>query len=274
MLTKRIIPCLDVDAGRVVKGISFVQIRDAGDPAELASFYDSEGGDELIFLDITASSDSRDTMVDVVDRVSEEVFIPLTVGGGIRSVEDIRRMLKAGADKVSLNTAAVNNPALIGEGAAQFGNQCIVLAIDAKRVGDVAGNPNHPRPEDAGLAIDAGSGWEVYTRGGRTPTGIDAVRWAARAVELGSGEILLTSMDEDGQKRGYDLHLTRAVSQATSVPVIASGGAGTLEHLYEALDQGQADAVLAASIFHYGELSIGQAKDYLGRRGVPVRPRA
>ncbi|CAI8034171.1 Imidazole glycerol phosphate synthase subunit HisF, partial [Geodia barretti] len=252
VLTKRIIPCLDVDAGRVVKGISFVELRDAGDPAELASVYDREGGDELVFLDITASSDSRDTMVDVVQRVSEEVFIPLTVGGGIRTVEDIRRMLKAGADKVSLNTAAVNNPPLISEGAFQFGNQCIVVAIDAKR--------------------DGNSRWEVFTRGGRTPTGIDAVKWAMRAVELGSGEILLTSMDEDGQKRGYDLELTRAVSQATPVPVIASGGAGNLEHLYEALEAGEADAVLAASIFHFGEYSIGEAKDYLNARGIPVRP--
>ena len=274
MLTKRIIPCLDVDGGRVVKGISFVQLRDAGDPAELAAVYDQEGGDELVFLDITASSDSRDTMVDVVHRVSEEVFIPLTVGGGIRSVEDIRRMLKAGADKVSLNTAAVNNPALIGEGAVQFGNQCIVVAIDAKRVDSTAASPEHPRAADPSLALDAASGWEVYTRGGRTPTGIDAIKWAVRAVELGSGEILLTSMDEDGQKRGYDLELTRAVSRAASVPVIASGGAGTLGHLYDALDQGEADAVLAASIFHFGEYSIGEAKDYLDSRGVPVRPRA
>ena len=274
MLTKRIIPCLDVDAGRVVKGISFVELRDAGDPAELASVYDQEGGDELVFLDITASSDSRDTMVDVVHRVSEEVFIPLTVGGGIRTVEDIRRMLKAGADKVSLNTAAVNNPALIGQGAAQFGNQCIVVAIDAKRVDGRATDPGRPSAAHVGLALDEASGWEVYTRGGRTPTGIDAVKWAVRAVELGSGEILLTSMDEDGQKRGYDLELTRAVSRAASVPVIASGGAGTLDHLYDALDQGEADAVLAASIFHFGEFSIGEAKDYLGRRGVPVRPRS
>ena len=304
MLTKRIIPCLDVDAGRVVKGISFVELRDAGDPAELAAVYDRAGGDELVFLDITASSDSRDTMVDVVHRVSEEVFIPLTVGGGIRTVEDIRRMLKAGADKVSLNTAAVNNPALIGEGAVQFGNQCIVVAIDAKRVdsrfrrnegrggndgaggndgggrngggsrndGGNSGGDNRPAVADASLALDDSSRWEVYTRGGRTPTGIDAVKWAVRAVELGSGEILLTSMDEDGQKRGYDLELTRAVSRATPVPVIASGGAGNLEHLYDALDAGQADAVLAASIFHFGEYSIGDAKDYLSGRGVPVRP--
>jgi cyclase len=274
LLTKRIIPCLDVDGGRVVKGISFVQLRDAGDPAELASVYDQEGGDELVFLDITASSDSRNTMVDVVSRVSEEVFIPLTVGGGIRTVEDIRRMLKAGADKVSLNTAAVNNPPLIGEGAVQFGNQCIVVAIDAKRVESGMDLPNRPTPADSSLALDDGSRWEVYTRGGRTPTGIDAVRWAVRAVELGSGEILLTSMDEDGQKRGYDLELTRAVSHAAPVPVIASGGAGNLEHLYDALDAGEADAVLAASIFHFGEYSIGEAKDYLGSRGVPVRPRA
>ena len=279
VLTKRIIPCLDVDAGRVVKGISFVELRDAGDPAELAAVYDREGGDELVFLDITASSDSRDTMVDVVHRVSEEVFIPLTVGGGIRTVDDIRRMLKAGADKVSLNTAAVNNPSLIGEGAVQYGNQCIVVAIDAKRVvpsppGGELEQERSLAPTDASLTLDAGSRWEVYTRGGRTPTGIDAVKWAVRAVELGSGEILLTSMDEDGQKRGYDLDLTRAVSQAASVPVIASGGAGNLEHLYDALDAGQADAVLAASIFHFGEYSIGEAKDYLGGRGVPVRPRS
>ena len=274
VLTKRIIPCLDVDGGRVVKGISFVQLRDAGDPAELAAVYDREGGDELVFLDITASSDSRDTMVDVVHRVSEEVFIPLTVGGGIRTVEDIRRMLKAGADKVSLNTAAVNNPAIIGDGAVQFGNQCIVVAIDAKRVDGTMDNPGHPKASDPSLSLDSNSRWEVYTRGGRTPTGIDAVKWAVRAVELGSGEILLTSMDEDGQKRGYDLELTRAVSGATSVPVIASGGAGNLGHLYDALDAGQADAVLAASIFHFGEYSIGEAKDYLQKRGVPVRPRA
>ena len=272
MLTKRIIPCLDVDAGRVVKGISFVELRDAGDPAELAAVYDREGGDELVFLDITASSDSRDTMVDVVRRVSEEVFIPLTVGGGIRTVEDIRRMLKAGADKVSLNTAAVNNPSLIGEGAFQFGNQCIVVAIDAKRVDAGASATEGPQATDPGLGLDGSSRWEVYTRGGRTPTGIDAVKWAVRAVELGSGEILLTSMDEDGQKRGYDLELTRAVSEATPVPVIASGGAGNLQHLYEALNEGRADAVLAASIFHFGEYSIGEAKDYLNRNGVPVRP--
>jgi len=273
VLTKRIIPCLDVDAGRVVKGVSFVELRDAGDPAELASFYDQQGGDELVFLDITASSDSRDTMVDVVRRVSEQVFIPLTVGGGIRSVEDVRRMLHAGADKVSLNTAAVTGPSLVSEGAAQFGNQCIVVAIDAKRTvlrPDLGGG--HPSTDDTSLALDEGSRWEVYTRGGRTPTGIDAVKWAARAVELGAGEILLTSMDSDGHQTGYDLELTAAISEAVPVPVIASGGAGALEHLYQALDSGKADAVLAASIFHFGTYTIQQAKEYLQERGVPVRP--
>ncbi len=270
MLTKRIIPCLDVDAGRVVKGVSFVELRDAGDPAELAAFYDQEGGDELVFLDITASSDSRDTMVDVVRRVSEQVFIPLTVGGGIRSVEDVRRMLKAGADKVGMNTAAVNNPGLVKQGAAAFGNQCIVVAIDAKRVSSTEGEPV---PEDASLALDDGSKWQVYTRGGRTPVGLDAVKWAVRAVELGAGEILLTSMDEDGQLSGYDLALTRAISEAVPVPVIASGGAGELEHLYQALDEGEADAVLAASIFHFGTFTIDQAKEYLKGKGVPVRPK-
>ena len=271
MLTKRIIPCLDVDAGRVVKGVSFVELRDAGDPAELASYYDQQGGDELVFLDITASSDSRDTMVDVVRRVSEQVFIPLTVGGGIRSVEDVRRMLQAGADKVSLNTAAVNEPALVSEGAARFGNQCIVVAIDAKRV-SAAGRAEPAAVSDTSLALNETSGWEVYTRGGRTPTGTDAVRWAVRAVELGAGEILLTSMDADGHLTGYDLELTRAISDTVPVPVIASGGAGDLEHLYQALDEGRADAVLAASIFHFGAYTIGQAKEYLKSRGVPVRP--
>ena len=270
MLTKRIIPCLDVDAGRVVKGVSFVELRDAGDPAELAAFYDQEGGDELVFLDITASSDSRDTMVDVVQRVSEQVFIPLTVGGGIRSVEDVRRMLKAGADKVGMNTAAVNNPELVRQGAAAFGNQCIVVAIDAKRVSTPEGGPI---PEAADLALDEGSQWQVYTRGGRTPVGLDAVKWAIRAVELGAGEILLTSMDEDGQLSGYDLALTRTISEAVPVPVIASGGAGELEHLYQALDQGKADAVLAASIFHFGTFTSDQAKEYLRGKGVPVRPK-
>ena len=268
MLTKRIIPCLDVDAGRVVKGTSFVDLRDAGDPAELAALYDREGGDELVFLDITASSDSRDTMVDVVQRVSEQVFIPLTVGGGIRSVDDIRRLLHAGADKVSVNTAAVNDPSLIGQGAAQFGNQCIVVAIDAKRL--ASDETLASLPEDD-LSLSEGSRWQVYTHGGRTPTGLDAVKWAQRAVELGAGEILLTSMDADGQLAGYDLDLTRSVSEAVTVPVIASGGAGTLEHLHQAFTEGMADAVLAASIFHFGAYSIAQAKEYLEDRGIPVR---
>ena len=270
MLTKRIIPCLDVDGGRVVKGIGFVGLRDAGDPAELSAFYDEQGGDELVFLDITASSDSRNTMVDVVQRVSEQVFIPLTVGGGIRSVEDVRRMLKAGADKVGMNTAAVNDPGLIKQGSIAFGNQCIVVAIDAKRVSAIDGAPISGA---ADLALDFGSKWQVYTHGGRTPTGIDAIKWAVRVVELGAGEILLTSMDEDGRLSGYDLSLTRAVSEAVPVPVIASGGAGELEHLYDALDRGKADAVLAASIFHFGNFTIEQAKQYLENRGVPVRPK-
>ena len=269
MLTKRIIPCLDVDAGRVVKGTSFVDIRDAGDPAELAARYDAEGGDELVFLDITASSDSRATMVDVVQRVSEQVFIPLTVGGGIRNVEDMRRMLNAGADKVSINTAAVNDPSLVKQGAAQFGNQCIVVAVDAKRVSPTSASEQSSRGD---LSLDQASQWEVYTHGGRTATGLDAVKWAVRAVEMGAGEILLTSMDADGHLAGYDLALTRTVSQAVTVPVIASGGAGELDHLYQAFTEGKADAVLAASIFHFGTYSIAEAKQYLADRGVPVRP--
>ena len=269
MLTKRIIPCLDVDAGRVVKGTSFVNLRDAGDPVELAATYNREGADELVFLDITASSDSRDTMVEVVQGVSEQVFIPLTVGGGIRSVDDVRRMLRAGADKVSINTAAVNDQSLVSRGADQFGNQCIVVAIDAKSVTPGAG----PEPDDRdGLGLDSGSSWEVYTHGGRNPTGLDAVKWAQRVVELGAGEILLTSMDADGQLAGYDLDLTRALSQAVEVPVIASGGAGNLDHLCQAFAQGRADAVLAASIFHFGTYSIAQAKEYLSQRGIPMRP--
>ena len=274
MLTKRIIPCLDVDAGRVVKGTSFVNLRDAGDPAELAALYDREGGDELVFLDITASADSRNTMVDVVQRVSEQVFIPLTVGGGIRTLEDMRRMLNAGADKVSINTAAINNPGVISSGASQFGSQCIVVAIDAKRVADTGRKPEGESQSalDPSIALDEDSGWEVYTHGGRNSTGIDAVKWAVQTVERGSGEILLTSMDADGQLSGYDLDLTAAISGAVPVPVIASGGAGTLDHLYDALDRGRADAVLAASIFHYGTYSIAQAKEYLGARGIPVRP--
>ncbi|MBI4289667.1 MAG: imidazole glycerol phosphate synthase subunit HisF [Chloroflexi bacterium] len=251
MLTKRIIPCLDVTGGRVVKGVSFVQLRDAGDPVDLARFYDREGADELVFLDITASSDARKILADVVERVSEQVFIPLTVGGGLRNIDDIRSILEAGADKVSLNTAAVQDPDLIRQGAERFGSQCIVAAIDAKRA-----QPGK---------------WEVYTRGGRTPTGVDAVGWAAKAQQLGAGEILLTSMDCDGQQTGYDLELTRAVSEAVNIPVIASGGAGRLSHFYDALTAARADAVLAASLFHYGTYSVRQTKVYLEERGVPVR---
>ncbi len=269
MLTKRIIPCLDVDDGRVVKGASFVNLRDAGDPVELAAAYNREGADELVFLDITASSDSRETMVEVVQGVSEQVFIPLTVGGGIRSVDDVRRMLRAGADKVSINTAAVNDQSLVSRGADQFGNQCIVVAIDAKSVTPVTVPETSDRD---GLGLDGDSGWEVYTHGGRTPTGIDAVKWARRVVELGAGEILLTSMDADGQLAGYDLDLTRTLSQAVEVPVIASGGAGNLDHLCQAFTQGKADAVLAASIFHFGTYTIAQAKEYLSRQGIPMRP--
>jgi len=254
MLTKRIIPCLDVTKGRVVKGTSFTDLRDAGDPVELAAFYYKEGADELVFLDIGATPEGRDTMVDIVERVSKQVFIPLTVGGGLRSVDDIRRMLKAGADKISINTAAVNNPELISEGASKFGSQCIVIAIDARRNND-NGDVN----------------WEICTHGGRRPTGIDAVVWAKKAAGLGAGEVLLTSWDADGHRAGYDLELTRAIGETVTIPVIASGGAGNLEHLYEALVLGKADAVLAASIFHYGTYSISQAKAYLGERGIPVR---
>ena len=254
MLTRRIIPCLDVKAGRVVKGTSFIQLRDAGDPVELASLYYQEGADELVFLDITATPEGRDTMADVVERISERVFMPLTVGGGLRSINDMRRMLMAGADKVSINTAAVLNPSLISQGAAKFGSQCIVVAIDAKRVE----SKNKPR-------------WEVYIYSGQKPTGIDALDWARRAVALGAGEILLTSMDADGHRAGYDIELTSAVSEAVSVPVIASGGAGTLEDLYQALALGKADAVLAASIFHYRSYSIKETKEYLAKRGIPIR---
>jgi cyclase len=251
MLTKRIIPCLDVTGGRVVKGTQFLDLRDAGDAVELAAFYDAQGADELIFLDITASSDRRETVVEMVARTAEQIFIPFTVGGGIRSLADMQRMLSAGADKVSINTAAVQNPGLIEEGAGYFGCQCIVLAIDAKR-------------RESG-------GWEVYLHGGRTPTGLDAVEWARQATALGAGEILLTSMDKDGTRDGYDLELTRMVSEAVNVPVIASGGVGNLQHLYEGVTEGKADAVLAASIFHFGDYSIKQAKQYLKERGVPVR---
>ncbi len=251
MLAKRIIPCLDVNAGRVVKGTNFIDLRDAGDPVELAAFYDREGADELVFLDITASAEERSIIYDVVRRTAEQVFIPFTVGGGLRSIEDIRNLLKAGADKISLNTAAVKNPSLITDGARRFGSQCIVVAIDAHRKGD--------------------GEWEVVINGGRTPTGLDAVEWSKKVEALGAGEILLTSMDKDGTKDGYDIELTRAVSESVRIPVIASGGAGTLEHLYQAIVEGAADAVLAASIFHYREYTIEEAKRYLQDRGVPVR---
>ncbi|HFQ13878.1 MAG TPA: imidazole glycerol phosphate synthase subunit HisF [Gammaproteobacteria bacterium] len=254
-LAKRIIPCLDVDNGRVVKGVQFVDIRDAGDPVEIARRYDEEGADELTFLDITASSDDRETMVHVVEEVAGQVFIPLTVGGGIRKVEDIRRMLNAGADKVAINTAAVFNPEFVREAAEKFGSQCIVVAIDAKRVSDEGEAPR----------------WEIFTHGGRKPTGIDAVDWAVKMVDYGAGEILLTSMDRDGTKIGFDLELTRAVSDAVRVPVIASGGVGNLDHLVEGVQQGRADAVLAASIFHFGEYTIGQAKQRMAERGIEVR---
>ena len=273
MLTKRIIPCLDVDRGRVVKGVSFVELRDAGDPAEMAAFYDREGADELVFLDITASSDARDIMINVVKQVSEQVFIPLTVGGGMRRVEDVRRMLKAGADKVSLNTAAVQNPSLIRAASDYFGCQCIVVTIDAKAISENQGRPTlRPPTGNGNLTLDGKSRWQVYTHGGRTSTGIDAVKWARRVAELGAGELLVTSMDTDGHQTGYDLGLTQAISKSVSIPVIASGGAGNLAHLYDALETGKADAVLAASIFHYGTYSIAEAKEYLSRHGQPVRP--
>jgi imidazole glycerol-phosphate synthase subunit HisF len=247
----RVIPCLDVDAGRVVKGVNFVDLRDAGDPVELAARYDAEGADEVVFLDITASSSARDTIVDVATRTAEECFIPFTVGGGIRGVEDARRLLRAGADKVSVNTAAVSRPQVVTELSDEFGAQCVVVAIDARR---------------------APGGFEVFTHGGRKPTGLDAVSWAAECQRLGAGEILLTSMDRDGTKDGYDVELTRAVSEACDLPVIASGGAGTLEHLAEAAIEGKADAVLAASIFHFGEFTIAEAKAYMAASGITVRP--
>ena len=251
MHTKRIIPCLDVKAGRVVKGTNFVGLQDAGDPVELAHIYDEEAADELVFLDITASVEQRKAMLDVINRTAGAVFMPLTVGGGISTVIDIRNALNAGADKTSLNTAAVKNPELISEGARLFGSQCIVLAVDAKRIAE--------------------NKWEVYVNGGRTPTGLDVLEWVKRAVSLGAGEILLTSMDCDGTKNGYDIPLTRAVSEAVHVPVIASGGAGELEHFYDVLTAGKADAVLAASVFHYKKFSIRQVKEYLRSRGVEVR---
>ena len=254
MLAVRVIPCLDVDAGRVVKGVNFVGIRDAGDPVELAARYDAEGADELVFLDITASSDARDTMVHVVEHVADQVFIPFTVGGGVRSVEDARRMLRAGADKVSFNTAAVNDPDVVRAGSTEYGAQCIVVAIDARR-------------RDPAV----GANWEVVTHGGRTPTGLDALTWAEQVCARGAGEILLTSMDRDGTKAGYDIALTRAVADAVRAPVIASGGVGTLEHLYEGVSAG-ASAVLAASIFHFGQHTVHEAKEYLAQHGVCVRP--
>lgn len=271
MLTKRIIPCLDVDGGRVVKGVSFVDIRDAGDPAELAAFYDREGADELVFLDITASSDAREIMIDVVREVSEQVFIPLTVGGGMRSVADVRRMLEAGADKVSLNTAAVRNPPLVAESSDHFGAQAIVVAIDAKRVGD-GDLEDAPATPDPTLGLDEASRWQVYVHGGRTAMGIDALKWAVRASELGAGELLVTSMDTDGHLTGYDLDLIEAISSSVPIPVIASGGAGSPDHLLQAVAAGRADAVLAASIFHFGTYSVREVKDYLSANGVPVRP--
>lgn len=252
MYAKRIIPCLDVNGGRVVKGVNFVNLVDAGDPVECARTYDKAGADELVFLDITATSDRRDTVVDMVRRVAESVFIPFTVGGGIRTAADFRTLLLAGADKVSVNSSAIQRPELISEAADRFGSQCVVCAIDAKR-------------------RESGEGWEVYLAGGRVNTGIDALEWAARAEALGAGEILLTSMDCDGTKGGYDLELTRAVSENAKIPVIASGGAGTMEHFYDALTLGKADAVLAASLFHFGEIGIGELKDYLGGRGINVR---
>lgn len=252
MYAKRIIPCLDVKNGRVVKGVSFVDLRDAGDPVECAAAYDKQGADELVLLDITATHEGRSTMIDIVERVAQTVFIPFTVGGGIRTVDDFKELLRAGADKISVNSAAVRNPELINDAAYKFGSQCVVCAIDAKRKDD-------------------GSGWEVYLNGGRIPTGIDAVKWACEAQQRGAGEILLTSMDCDGQKNGYDIELTRAVSENVGIPVIASGGAGKAEHFYDAFTDGRADAVLAASLFHFNELPIPELKRYLNGRNIPVR---
>ncbi len=252
MFTKRIIPCLDVNGGRVVKGVNFVDLRDAGDPVEIASAYDKAGADELVFLDITATSDARATVVDMVRRVAQQVFIPFTVGGGIRTVDDFKIMLREGADKVSVNSSAIDRPELISDAAERFGSQCVVVAIDARR-----------RPD--------GSGWNVYKAGGRIDTGLDAVMWAEKACRLGAGEILLTSMDGDGTKAGYDIALTRTISEHVSIPVIASGGAGSCDHFYEALTEGKADAALAASLFHYKELEIKEVKEYLRGKGVPVR---
>ncbi|MEW6313785.1 MAG: imidazole glycerol phosphate synthase subunit HisF [Pseudomonadota bacterium] len=254
MLAKRIIPCLDVNAGRVVKGVNFVGLRDAGDPVEIARRYDEQGADELTFLDITASSDNRGLIFPIIEAVAAQVFIPLTVGGGVRKVEDVRSLLNAGADKISMNTAAVQNPQLVADAAVRYGSQCIVVAIDAKQVA----NGTQPR-------------WEVFTHGGRNPTGIDALEWGRKMQQLGAGEILLTSMDRDGTKNGFDLALTRAFSDALEIPVIASGGVGNLDHLAQGVLQGHADAVLAASIFHYGEYTVRQAKEYMAQRGIEVR---
>lgn len=275
MLAKRIIPCLDVDRGRVVKGIRFVDLIDAGDPVEQAHRYDREGADELVFLDITASSDSREIVREMVRGVADTVFIPFTVGGGIRTVDDMREILSSGADKISINTAAIKRPSLITEGAQAFGSQAVVVAIDARKVKDESGRTK----DEGGSGIDSSlilhpspfPCWEVYTYGGRTPTGLDAIEWARRAEALGAGEILLTSMDCDGTRDGYDIELTRAVAEAVTIPVIASGGAGSLEHLCQALSAGKASAVLAASIFHFGEVTIGDAKEYLASRGLPMR---
>ncbi|RLJ38712.1 imidazole glycerol phosphate synthase subunit HisF [Acidovorax sp. 106] len=265
MLAKRIIPCLDVTGGRVVKGVNFVELRDAGDPVEIAARYNAQGADELTFLDITATSDGRDLILHIIEAVASQVFIPLTVGGGVRTVEDVRRLLNAGADKTSFNSAAIANPEVINAVSAKYGAQCIVVAIDAKR-----------RSEEDALRLGAngepvGPGWDVYSHGGRKNTGLDALAWAKEMAQRGAGEILLTSMDRDGTKSGFDLALTRAVSDAVSVPVIASGGVGNLDHLAEGVQQGGADAVLAASIFHYGEYTVGQAKQRMAERGIPVR---
>ncbi len=277
MLAKRIIPCLDVKDGRVVKGVQFVNLVDAGDPVEIAAAYEKEGADELTFLDITASHEKRDTILDVVARTAEKVFMPLTVGGGVRKIEDIRNLLKAGADKVAINTAAVHNPEFVGQAAKRFGSQCIVVAIDAKQVEpETPSTPPaldwHDHHPDLFLAESDGPPlWQVFTHGGRNPTGIDAVKWAKQMETFGAGEILLTSMDRDGTKTGYDLKLNRAVSEAVGIPVIASGGAGTLEHLYEGIVEGKADAVLAASIFHFKEFTIGETKQYLKSKNIVVR---
>lgn len=271
-LAKRIIPCLDVTAGRVVKGIKFVGLRDAGDPVEIAHRYDEQGADELTFLDITASSDGRDLILQIIENVAAQVFIPLTVGGGVRTVEDVRRLLNAGADKVSINTAAVQNPQLVADATARYGSQCIVVAIDAKRVDRKTAAKRVDRAASA-KRVDGAAAlhWEVFTHGGRRATGIDALEWGRKMEALGAGEILLTSMDRDGTRNGFDLELTRAFSEALDIPVIASGGVGNLDHMVDGIIKGRADAVLAASIFHYGEYTVRQAKEYMARHGIEVR---